>query len=532
MIDPTPYQFHRTEKKIAVMDTETDPFDGETIVAPFLVGFYHDEDWQYWWGETQEECINAYLAYIASIDEPLLIYAHNGGNFDFYFLMPGWNAGHAPFIIDGRVVQTYFGSHEHRDSYKILPVPLSGYKKTEIDYGKMHRALRDTHADEIIDYLHDDCRYLYDLVIEYHREFGDRITIGSTALPLLKSFHGFETLHASLDNQFRKYYFGGRVQCFEVGELHGKFQIYDVNSEYPAVMRDCRHPVGNHFTLSKRIGPSTQFACIEAVNMGALPSRADNGSLDFTVERGVFFATIHEINAGLETGTLKIIRVKHAWDCAETTTFDAFVNHFYAARMGARESGNKILDLFYKLILNSAYGKFAQDPSDYKQYYMTDGDWPDVDGEWDIASAQDGHYIWERPSPRNFSGFKNVATAASITGAARALLLRGISAAVRPIYCDTDSLVCEHFTGDVDPNKLGAWKHEGTIDQAAIAGKKLYALFLRGELIKKASKGGRLTGDEILTIARGGEVEYHNPVPKFSLDKEATFVTRTFRRTN
>jgi hypothetical protein len=74
---------------------------------------------------------------------------------------------------------------------------------------------------------------------------------------------------------------------------------------YPAVMRDCLHPVSNRPELQSRIDKDTDFACIEAENNGALPMRAEDGGLDFHSEKGTFYATIHEINAGLDTGTLR-----------------------------------------------------------------------------------------------------------------------------------------------------------------------------------------------------------------------------------
>jgi hypothetical protein len=74
---------------------------------------------------------------------------------------------------------------------------------------------------------------------------------------------------------------------------------------YPAVMRDELHPVSATYDLQREITEETDFACIEAINDNCLPIRAHDGGLDFTCKRGMFYATIHEIRAGLETGTLK-----------------------------------------------------------------------------------------------------------------------------------------------------------------------------------------------------------------------------------
>jgi hypothetical protein len=78
--------------------------------------------------------------------------------------------------------------------------------------------------------------------------------------------------------------------------------------------------------------------------------------------------------------------------------------------------------------------------------------------------------------------------------------------------------------------ELGGWKLEAIGDRIAIGGKKLYTIYNkidlaeRGEAIKKASKGVRLTPQEIIAVCNGQEVVYQNPVPHFSLDGSADFV--------
>jgi hypothetical protein len=56
----------------------------------------------------------------------------------------------------------------------------------------------------------------------------------------------------------------------------------------------------------------------------------------------------------------------------------------------------------------------------------------------------------------------------------------------RPIYCDTDSIICEAFGGNLHDTELGGWKIEAEGDYAAIAGKKLYAVFDNGKGAKES----------------------------------------------
>jgi DNA polymerase elongation subunit (family B) len=231
--------------------------------------------------------------------------------------------------------------------------------------------------------------------------------------------------------------------------------------------------------------------------------------------------------------------------------------------MKAADAGDEIRKLFYKLVMNSSYGKFAQDPRKYENWLFDPEKIPTpfycakchdrikngesaahcdacATGEfspygWYLHTARNERNIYASPQRIRAGNFFNVATAASITSAARASLLYGIQAATRPLYCDTDSVICESMGTShgvrLHASDLGAWKPEAVGDTVAIAGKKLYAVYFNGECVKKASKGVRLTADQIRRVCDGETIEYANPVPRFGLNGEAKFVTRKIRRT-
>jgi hypothetical protein len=128
-------------------------------------------------------------------------------------------------------------------------------------------------------------------------------------------------------------------------------------------------------------------------------------------------------------------------------------------------------------------------------------------------------------------GFFDVATAASITGASRAELLRAIAGATRPVYCDTDSLICEDIAADIHATKLGAWKIEETADLVAIAGKKMYACRRAGEYVKWASKGVKIDPQTILDIAAGHVHTHMRESPSYTLKRLAHFINRQVKAT-
>lgn len=555
------------EKRICTFDTETDPFEYGLVVEPFTCGFYDTvtEEYYDFWGAN---CIDQFFAWlrVKYADIECVIYCHNWGNFDAYFTTHHFDAGQKPFIIHGRLVRVFVGGQEFRDSYANIPVALGEYQKTVIDYNKLRRENREADKVEILAYQKDDCINLAALIVPWLEMFGNKLTMASAALPMLRSFHGFDTLPENLDADMRPYYFGGRNQCFSTGLHEGNFKVYDINSSYPNVMRAFKHPISGAPRYEPKITSRTHFARIRAWSLGALPVRAKDGSLDFPIGTFDFFACIHEINAGLETKTLRIIKTYESIYFDETASFAEFVDTYYKLRLEAKAKGDKILTLFYKLLLNSSYGKFAQDPRKYENWLFDPDDVPEPlycsdchkraknkesaihcilcdelqthsPYGWYLHTVHDERNIYASPQRIRGSGFFNVATAASITSAARAQLLRGIQSSIRPLYCDTDSIICEQLETDkgngifLDAITLGAWDIEAEGDTICIAGKKLYAIFKDGKEVKKASKGVKLSADEIRRVSEGEVIEYAHPVPKFGLDGSAKFTVRKIKRT-
>lgn len=545
-------------KNLAVFDFETDPFKHGRKPEPFSVGYYNGVDYVEMWGdEVAERIVN----FIREIKEPTIIYAHNGGKFDFIYLLRYLRAdlgeGQLGFQGDGRILRCYIGNCELRDSWGIIPEPLRrAGVKLDIDYDKLERDVRETHREEILKYLKQDCVTLYELVEAFHHEFGDRLTIGGTAMKEIKKRHEFDQANESFDNAYRSFYFGGRCQVLEPGVHHGRFIMVDINSAYSYAMASINHPIGTTYTVGQRITKNTDFAIIQAKNWGALPSRTKTG-ISFDLEAGTFYATIHEINAGLDTGTLEIERVIETRSFIKKGNFADFINHFQEAKVKADLAGDRIHRDFYKRVNNSGYGKFAQNAGDFNDYClthiseacpqprlhsgMTDEQKKDA---WSPKTRCAEYIIWAKPS--KMRTYYNVATAASITGATRSFLLRGFAVSKRPMYGDTDSIICEEFYGDMHDTRLGAWKleklgleefdHKKAFDFAttvAIAGKKMYAMY-RGdgyEPVKMASKGCRLNGWDILELAEGGHITYENQAPTFKINGDAQFITRRLRNT-
>lgn len=516
----------KKQKTLAVFDIETDPFLHGRIPKPFCCEIYTPEYNKQFWGP---DCIIDFYNWLRFEEEEYLIYAHNGGKFDFMYLF--WLGVLTDIkLINGRIVKCKIGNQELRDSYAIMPIPLGAYQKTEIDYDKFEEENREENKVEILSYLHDDCVFLFDLVSAFWDRFGDNLTIGGTALKQLRERHPFENQDETHDTLFRNYYFGGRVEFFDSGIIKGDYTVYDVNSMYPSVMKDEQHPTGRNYLnygddLESAWEQEFFFIELTGNSKGAFPVRTKTG-LEFPHGVNTFYTTSHELKIALKHDLIIIHEVHKILAPQKTINFSLYVNHFIKDKIEAKESNDKIGELFAKLLLNSAYGKFGQNPENFKDYIIRypDEPLPDLD-IWDLYIDTGYLEIWEKPTPKPV--YYDVATAASITSAARAMLLDALHSADTPIYCDTDSIICKQLNGvEIHPTNLGAWDIEAECDKIAIAGKKLYAAFKDGECVKKANKGVKLSGDEIVAVALGKEIAWENPAPSFSVANETRFIKR------
>lgn len=541
-------------RRIVAIDSETDPFMHGRIPAPFIWGSYDGADFRTF------PHIRDLLGFYR--DQHVYLYAHNGGKFDFHFLLPDIEETRAQ-IIGSRIVEMSYGKAMLRDSYALMPEALGAYNKTKIEYWKMESGVRHEHMAEIIAYLRDDCVYLYDLVRGFFaacNAVGDascyRSTVASNALQVARRM-GLDCGRTNhhFDEIFRPYYFGGRTECFQAG-VHHDVQVYDIKSAYPFAMTHSM-PSGSEFIVHEREHDLrddekyTAFFDITCRSNGAFPFIREN-ALHFDDILGRFNVSGWEFMAAKRHGLLRDYRVNRAYKFIQHVNYEPYVAYWFDSKQRAEARGDKLQRLISKRMMNSLYGKLAQNPVHYFDYKIVSGGTPvDYDQGWQLdcefgekeLHARPTLWRYQKKNPDDWQKFPihyNVATAASITGFCRAMLLDAIAEVGREnvLYCDTDSLFCrsgrEVFRLRQDGN-LGAWEWEGTASPCALAGKKLYALrFVNGPNTGKeklACKGAKLSFNQILDVCDGKTIEYKSEAPTFSLARGATFVVRKIRAT-
>lgn len=545
---------------IAVLDFETDPFDNsqpDQSVLPFTACLYSDQfETVIIWDENFPRFIKKVIAAIEKLPRKFTIYAHNGGKFDFMFLVSELR-GQIKF--KGRAIMVAkIGDHELRDSFHIIPERLANFQKDDFDYTKLTKKNRRKFKAEIIKYMTNDCRYLFDIVKSFVLNFGMKLSIGQAAMWKLKQHYKPKNIGANMDAYLRQYFFGGRVECLAGrGHWEGPYKLFDVNSMYPFVMATKQHPIGNEYTgrITGGINEKTVFLKLSCRNFGALVRRdSEKNETSANFERGEFFTTIWEYEVAKKYDLISDVRILAYIDNNERSDFSDFVVPMYEQRQKEKEilkaleakgqinsfdyNEHKKNDMFLKFLLNNAYGKFAQNPRKFKEWCVTDPD-EKPEGEWgELPCFQSSKYaLWQRPAPG--MRFNNVGTAASITGAARAVLMEAIVNADDPIYCDTDSLICRNLHNtELHPTKLGAWDLEKNLSEVVIAGKKLYAYrdakFPDGhkEKEKVRSKGvSGLTFADVMALLDDQYKDVLSKAPTLTKFGTQNYMTRRVRAT-
>ena len=557
----------RSKRRVFTVDVETDPFLRDREPLPFLWGVYDGEPG----GFRHFPDADSMLRWLHA-QGPLIVYAHNGGKFDYLYLFDFFEAYNEILIINGRIAKFTIGEIEFRDSWNILPLPLRKLGKGEIEFWKLEKAVRKQHMKEILEYNKQDCVSLWEAVTGFIKLYGAGLTLAGAALEYWSKKFNHEKPKSdhSFYESIKPYYSGGRVQCFYKGIIKGDFHVVDINSAYPYAMT-FKHPLSVRFSTchpkkSDKIIPQSLYR-IEGSSKGGLPWREMRtiknkktgideikyGALAFPEdgedEAREYCCTGWELQAALDTKTLTKWKPLDRKDFLKEIDFQDYVGHFYKMKKDAEKGSLEYQ--FAKLMQNSLYGKFGANPDEYSSYGIvpTEDIIPVMQspgtqlgrncGPWDWA-GQLGHFaLMEGKDPATGeknpvrSDFYNVATAASITGFVRAYLWRHICK-VRAkggsvLYCDTDSIVYR-LEGAITShpfdlsNELGDWGHEGVFSEGAIAGKKLYAFKAKDpkakEKWKKACKGVKIEPEQIVEIANGSELVWLADAPAPSIHRK------------
>jgi hypothetical protein len=297
----------------------------------------------------------------------------------------------------------------------------------------------------------------------------------------------------------RKAYFGGRVQCFRVGEQIGKIYHIDVNSLYPYVMmtnsfprRLVRYQIGATPDELRSAGKAYGLVATVAIRSenNTYPVRIDGKQYHCT---GRFWTTLcgPELRRAIDNGDISRISTVQFYSIAPL--FRDWCTYWLDRKIAADREG---IDgtrerEFVKLVLNSLSGKFAQHGRKWTDIHgripLTRwGGWSELDCEsgkvkrW-RGIAGNSQQLSEDGDPSH--AFPLIS--AYISAYAREFMLDiiNICGQNNVYYMATDSLICNDIAYKIlcgmqriHPTQIGCFKVVGQHNSCSIIGPNDYRL--------------------------------------------------------
>jgi hypothetical protein len=387
------------------------------------------------------------------------------------------------------------------DSLKILPFSVEAIakgfnlpiSKLEIDYDKK-REIGHILTPQEIDYLRNDVEIMSRALLTLFNQDLRQMTQGSNALYDYKKIVGKKNFSKwfpipDYDFDVRQSYKGGFTYCDprKQGQDIGAGIVLDVNSLYPSVMYHKPLPYGEGIFFEGKYKPDKlynlyvqMFTCQFELKENYIPTIQLKNNLSFmptaylsssedeevtmcltSVDLDLFFEHYHVYNITYHSG----------WKFKSTTgLFKEYIDKWNAVKMESTLNGNKAMRTLAKLMLNALYGKFALNPNvQSKIPYYDNGLIKYTLGD---KETRNPIYIPVGTFITAWARHKTITSAQKVYD--------------RFLYADTDSL---HLIGteipkglEVDPVKLGAWKHESTFTRARFVRQKTYIEEIDGEL--------------------------------------------------
>lgn len=489
------------EIKIATFDLEVYKW-----INPYAVSMYDGNEYKYFLGKT---CISDFLKYILRHRyRAYTFFAHNGGLFDFNFIiemLKNWNYDLHLIFQGSRCLQLKIyleklGELQNRksrnnikfsDSYALLRYSLDkltkdfnakhqklnfmpGGKKDN-DYDYLYEVLYKNREKIFFDYIQNDVIGLYEVLNKFNsmiQKHNGRLsyTIASTSLKTFQTGYLKNKIIMSnrkTNDEMKNGYYGGRVEIFKMYVDKDKYYCYDVNSLYPYVMFNNIFPVtkprkiiNTDIDLIKNSLGITycQVMAPKDLYLPLLPYHYNIGNyskLVFPIGSFKGYWDNVLLVKALELGYK--IKPIYTYIFDGEYIFKDYVTRFYELKKKSKkESINYIVA---KLLLNSLYGKFAQNQDSESLKKITD---PQDLQKYEITDVYDLDHNIFRVKTESKGNFFIPQISIHVTSLAQLhlynIMEKIINKGYKIIYCDTDSVFTNAKLNKSD--QLGELKEE------------------------------------------------------------------------
>ena len=401
-----------------------------------------------------------------------IIYAHNGGRFDWLVIFEN--------LLDGDVV--YVGSRficykliyegneiVFADSLNIMKASakeigkMVGLPKLELKgIGKIKKGTKP--SDKHIEYCFRDCEIIYQGLKSIFGENAPKLTIGSHSLDDFQ--RNFQKTKLVFDDirevEYTSSYYGGRTEMFKRGK--GKYNVYDFNSLYTKMMYDAvfPHPSYSYIVEQPTLRQAKRHLMEKEGMMYCkifVPEKIKYPPLPYIKDKRLCFChgylkgawTMLEINYALSLGC-ELLEVYKIVSSSRLITgkelFGDFIDFHYNMRI--TNPKGSIQEWLGKYKPHNLYGKFGQHNFSSIRYFKSRSECEkflmSVENYYEYTIHDLKEYSKERTDcyvekkeKNKLTGHSIVSFAAYITTAGRILLHKTMTK-YDPVYVDTDSL--------------------------------------------------------------------------------------------
>lgn len=394
------------------------------------------------------------------------------------------------------------------DSLKIIPFSVDQIAKSfnleisklKIDYKKPRPKGWELTKEER-EYITNDVLIVAKALNTIFSEDLTKMTEGSNALNDFKQIltkskfnHYFPSLDYEVDKDLRKAYKGGFTYLNPIYKEKDIYngEVLDVNSLYPSVMYEKLLPFGEPIYFNGKYKDDKVYSlyiqmisCSFKLKKNKIPTIQIKNNKSFfraneyleSSENEIVVLTLTNVDLKLFFEHYEVYDLEYicGWKFKGITgIFTKYIDKWIGRKIKATIEGNKGQRTLAKLMLNSLYGKFATS----------------LDVQSKIPELGQDDIIHYHLSEKETKEGIYLPIGAFITAYAREKTIRTSQAIKdyslkkyeKDLYCysDTDSihtlLPIEELKlfCDIDPVRLGAWKHEGHFTKAKFVRQKCY----------------------------------------------------------
>lgn len=467
-----------------------------------MLGHYTDGEYNVLKGRF---CVRDYLYSLIESNFKGTIFAHNGGKYDFLFLMKWLKKEKIAYNYifpenQGRIIKLTVQNNRKenitfKDSYMFFQDSLDnlmfkfyGIRKREVEYTIEFYT---EHEEESLEYLQDDCMYLSDILTKFKDKFtlGNSLSVAGLSFRILRKDYKQEMFFLKND-PIRHDYYGGRVEIFKSNQVTPEVYHYDVNSLYPYAMSLIDFPkmivMENDNKIDKK-GLYLVDLKVKNKQIAPLPVKSHEGIVYPSGKIKNYWLDYDSIINYSEDIEILNVYCKLAF----YYTFD--IRDFLFDYYDKKKNNFEGLETFWKYILNSCYGKFSQRTDRGVFYY---------NGNKEINE----HFVKMR-----FRGFINNLYSILIVNKAREIMYKYYKEHFNSlVYTDTDSLISNKKIDIPVSREMGDFKLEGIHKNFEPISKKVYYYMKWNEEKNKWEEIIKIKGfSDITTIAEVNLIKKH-----------------------